>query len=100
MSARPSEWDLVKLGDCYRGGKAFFGVQRDASSQSAVDLATGTCISRDQRLADELALETNDPGSSTALNSHNTIRHMDNPFNRYLVGKLLLSAQPCNCWHT
>ena len=55
MSARPGDWDLVKLGDCYRGGKAFFGVQRDASSQSAVDLATGTCISRDQRLADELA---------------------------------------------
>ena len=68
MSARPAAWDLVKLGDCYRGGKAFLGVQGDAASQSAVNLATGTCISRDQRLLDELSGR-----SAPSLANNNTL---------------------------
>ena len=41
LHSHRASWDLVKLGDCYRGYKAFFGI-RKRLSQAEV-LATGTC---------------------------------------------------------
>ena len=57
MAAHSDQWDLVKLGDCFRGGRAFLGMRRgggDRSSQREM-LATGTCVTREQRVEDELA---------------------------------------------
>ena len=44
LHANRAEWDLVKLGDCYRGFKAFFGARR--RMPEAEVLATGRCATK------------------------------------------------------
>ena len=63
MDTHSGQWDLVKLGDCYRGAKAFHGIQSPANDA----VASGTCLSRDQRSENELA------GMSPPRTSNNSL---------------------------
>ena len=44
LATHRTAWDLVKLGDCFRGFKAFFGVRRRIPAAEV--MTTGTCASR------------------------------------------------------
>ena len=43
LASHRGAWDLVKLGDCFRGFRAFFGMRRRMPQDEV--LATGTCAS-------------------------------------------------------
>ena len=46
---------MVKLGDCSRGFRSFFGINRKAKVDLAEQLATGQCAVRDSRLEAQLS---------------------------------------------